>query len=120
MELEQLIKLTVDALEDIKAKDIVVMDVSKMSSLWDTLIIASGDSNRQVRALATNVIVKVKAAGVHVLSSEGEQYGEWVLVDLGNIVVHVMQPAVRQYYSLEDLWGGGKRPGVSLISDAKE
>ncbi|MCB6183884.1 ribosome silencing factor [Leeia sp. TBRC 13508] len=108
MELDALKAAVIDALEDIKAKDIQVLDVSKLSPLWDALIVASGDSNRQVKALANNVAVKMKELGVEVLSTEGEKYGEWVLVDLGNVVVHVMQPAVRQYYSLEQLWGGQK------------
>ena len=108
MELEALKAAVVDALEDIKAKDIQVLDVSELSPLWDALIVASGDSNRQVKALANNVAVKMKEQGVEVLSTEGEKFGEWVLVDLGNVVVHVMQPAVRQYYSLEQLWGGQK------------
>lgn len=108
MELAAIKAAVVDALEDVKAKDIVVLDVGHLTPLWDALIVASGDSNRQVKALANNVAVKMKEQGVPVLSVEGEQYGEWVLVDLGNVVVHVMQPAVRQYYSLEQLWGGQK------------
>lgn len=95
----------IDALEDIKAKDIVVIDVSRMGTLFDTLIIASGDSNRQTRALANSVREKVKEAGHDILGTEGEQEGEWVVVDLGETVVHIMVPAVRQYYNLEQLWG---------------
>ncbi len=108
MNTEQLQKLAIDALEDVKAKDIVVLDVTKLTTLFETLIIASGDSTRQVKALANNVREKIKEAGGEVLSVEGEQSGEWVLADLGSIVVHVMQPAVRDYYNLEGLWGGQK------------
>lgn len=104
MELRTLQKIVVDALEDIKAVDIEVINVTKLTSLFDRVIIASGSSNRQTRALANHVQEKVKEAGGEVLSTEGEDSGEWVLVDLGDIVVHVMQPAVRAYYNLEELW----------------
>ncbi|WP_137938237.1 ribosome silencing factor [Chitinivorax sp. B] len=108
MNTEELKKIAIEALEDVKAKDIVVLDVGKLTSMFEWLIVASGDSNRQVKALANNVREDVKEAGGEVLSVEGEQSGEWVLVDLGSIVVHVMQPAVRDYYNLEALWGGQK------------
>ena len=104
MELTKLKKLVVDALEDIKARDIDVINTSKVSNLFDCIIVASGDSNRQVRALAQNVEHKVREAGVEIISTEGEETGEWVLVDLGDLVVHIMQPAVRSYYALEELW----------------
>ena len=94
----------VNALEDIKARDITVLDVRKLTSLYDTLIIATGESARQVKALAHNVRDKLKDAGAGILGVEGEDGGEWVLVDAGDIVVHVMQPAVRTYYNLEELW----------------
>ena len=97
-------KAVVAALEDIKARDIVVLKVAHLSHLFERMIIASADSTRQVKALADNVQQKLKALGAQVLSTEGEQTGEWVLVDLGAIVVHVMQPAIRQYYDLEGLW----------------
>lgn len=102
----QLEKLVVSALEDIKAKDIEVINTTKLTPLFERIIIACGDSNRQVRSLARNVEDKVREAGAEILSTEGEDGGEWVLVDLGDIVVHVMQPAVRSYYNLEELWGG--------------
>ena len=108
MDTENLKKLAIDALEDIKAKDILTLDVSKLSSLFECLIIASGDSNRQVKALANKVREKVKEAGGDIIGVEGEATGEWVLVDCGNVVVHVMQPAVRDYYNIEGLWGGEK------------
>jgi ribosome-associated protein len=105
MDLEKMKQAVIDALEDVKAKDIQVLDVRHLSTLFDCMIIASGDSNRQVKALANNVQVKLKEQGATVYGTEGEQTGEWVLVDLGDVLVHVMQPAVRQYYNLEQLWG---------------
>lgn len=104
MEIRKLQKVVVAALEDIKAKDIEIINTAKVSSMFDCVVIASGDSNRQVRALARNVHEKAREAGAEVISIEGEESGEWVLVDLGDIVVHVMQPTVRQYYNLEELW----------------
>src|SRR3954447_3111525 len=104
MRLDKLQKIAVAALEDIKARDIQVLDVRQQTSLYDTLVIASADSNRQVKALANHVRDKLKEAGAPILGIEGEEAGEWVLVDAGDIVVHVMQPAVRAYYNLEELW----------------
>jgi ribosome-associated protein len=97
-------KAAVAALEDIKARDIAVLKVAHLTPLFERVIIASAESTRQVKALADNVREKLKARGYPVLSVEGEDSGEWVLVDLGAIVVHVMQPAIRQYYNLEELW----------------
>ena len=104
MRLDKLAKAAVAALEDIKGRDIVVLDVRKMSPLFDWMIVASADSSRLSRALANNLQEKMKALGARVHSVEGERTGEWVLVDLGSIVVHIMQPAIRQYYNLEELW----------------
>ncbi len=104
MRLNKLQQIAVTALEDIKARDIKVLDVRKLTSLCDSLVIASADSNRQVNALAHHVRDKLKEAGANVVGMEGEETGEWVLVDCGDIVVHVMQPAVRAYYNLEELW----------------
>lgn len=104
MDTRKLQKIVVNALEDIKGKDIEIINTAKLTSLFDRLVIATGDSNRQVKALARNVQDKVREAGAEVLSTEGEEAGEWVLVDLGDIVVHVMQPGVRLYYNLEELW----------------
>ena len=104
MDIRKLQKIAVDALEDVKAKDIEVLNTSKLSALFDRIIIATGDSNRHVKSLARNVHDKVKEAGGQVIGIEGEESGEWVLVDLGDIVVHVMQPVVRAYYNLEELW----------------
>lgn len=106
MKLAQLEKIVVSALEDIKARDIEVINTAKLTPLFERIIIACGDSNRQVRSLASHVEDKVREAGGEILSTEGEDGGEWVLVDLGEIVVHVMQPAIRSYYNLEELWGG--------------
>ena len=110
MRLDKQTKAAVAALEDIKARDIVVLDVKKMTALFDWIIIASADSGRQTRALSNNVQEKMKALGARVHSVEGERTGEWVLVDLGSIVVHIMQPAIRQYYNLEELWAPPLRP----------
>ena len=108
MNIEDKIKLIVSALEDIKARDIAVLDTTKLTSLFERMVIASGDSNRQTRALASNVRDKVKEAGEYVGGMEGEDSGDWVLLDLGDVVVHVMQPAVRALYNLEELWGAGE------------
>jgi ribosome-associated protein len=104
MDLKKLQQIVVSALEDIKGRDIEILNTTKLTSLFDRIVIASGDSNRQVRSLARNVHDKVAEAGGEVLSMEGEDNGEWVLVDLGEIVVHVMQPAIRVHYNLEELW----------------
>lgn len=104
MDIRKLQKIAVSALEDIKAKDVEVINTTKLTSLFDRIIVASADSNRQVKALARNVEDKAREAGVEVLGVEGEEAGEWVLVDLGDIVVHIMQPAIRSYYNLEELW----------------
>ncbi len=106
METRQIEQLVIAALEDIKAKDIEVIDTSKLTPLFESIIIACGDSNRQVRSLARHVGDKVREAGVEILSTEGEDSGEWILVDLGAVVVHIMQPTIRSYYNLEELWGG--------------
>jgi ribosome-associated protein len=104
MQTAKLQHITIAALEDIKGRDIEVINTSKLTSLFDRLIITSADSTRQVKALARNVCAEVEKAGGEIVGVEGEGSGEWVLVDLGSIVVHVMQPAVRSYYNLEELW----------------
>ena len=101
-------RLVVEALEDIKGKDIVVFNTARMPSMFERVVIASGDSNRQVKALADNVQERVKAEGSRVYGVEGEAAGEWVLVDLGDVVVHIMHPTVREFYNLEEVWGGKK------------
>lgn len=102
--LKELSQLVVEALEDIKAVDIRVLDVESISSFTDHMIIASGTSVRQVKALANSVVVKVKEAGFEILGSEGENPGEWILIDIGDVVVHIMVPQVRDFYNLEKLW----------------
>jgi ribosome-associated protein len=104
MDVRKLQKVAVEALEDIKGRDIEVINTTKLTAMFDYIIVASGDSNRQVKSLARSVSDKVKEAGGDVVSIEGEGSGEWVLVDLGSVVVHIMQPAVRAYYNLEELW----------------
>ncbi len=106
MDLRKLQRVVVDALEDVKGQDIRVFNTTGLTELFDRVILATGTSNRQTRALASHVREKVKAAGGQVVSVEGEETGEWVLVDLGDVVVHLMQPAIRSYYNLEELWGG--------------
>lgn len=111
MRLDKLVKATIAALEDIKGRDIVVLDVRRMTALFDRIILASADSARQGKALARNVQEKIKATGGRVYGIEGEREGEWILVDLGPVVVHIMQPAIRKYYNLEELWGTPPRKG---------
>ncbi|HMS78410.1 MAG TPA: ribosome silencing factor [Burkholderiaceae bacterium] len=106
MDIKKLQRVVVDALEDVKAQDIKVFNTTELTSLFDRVVIASGTSNRQTRALAASVRDKVKERGGDVISVEGEDTGEWVLVDLGDVVVHIMQPQIRSYYNLEEIWGG--------------
>ncbi len=130
MDIRKLQRVIVDALEDIKAQDIKVFNTSHLTELFDRVIVASGTSNRQTKALASSVREKVKEAGGDVVSSEGEDTGEWVLVDCGDAVVHILQPALRQYYNLEEIWGdkpvrmklgGGTGPnGAATASDDEE
>ena len=117
MENRKLQRVVVDALEDVKAQDIQVFNTTRISDLFDRVVLASGTSNRHTRALAANVAEKVKHAGGTVVSIEGEEVGEWVLVDLGDVVVHIMQPAVRAYYALEEIWGE-RRVNVKLRAPA--
>ena len=109
MQTAKLQRIAVAALEGIKGHDIEVINTSKLSPMFERIIVASADSTRQVKALAHSVSVKVKEAGGEVLGMEGQDSGEWVLVDLGSIVVHVMQPAVRSHYNLEELWRTGPK-----------
>ena len=107
-DIRKLQKAAIAALEDIKAREIEVFDVAHLTAMFDRVIIASADSARQLKALSSNVQEKAKAAGGRVYGVEGEDGGEWVLIDLGDIVVHIMQPAVRTHYNLEELWGQPK------------
>jgi ribosome-associated protein len=104
MNLEKLIDLVVEALEDVKAVDVRVVDVRGKTAITDIMVIASGTSDRHVKALADNVVIKAKEAGVQPLGVEGQDSRDWVLVDLNDVVVHVMMPQVRDFYNLEKLW----------------
>lgn len=105
MDIRKLQRAIVDGLEDVKAQDIKVFNTSHLTSLFDRVIVASGTSNRQTKALASSVREKVKESGGDIISTEGEDIGEWVLVDCGDAIVHILQPALRQYYNLEEIWG---------------
>ena len=104
MDAEQLKKLVIDSLEEIKGRDIVTLDVREMSGVTDFMVVCSGTSNRHVKSLANNVWVEVKKSGIVPLGIEGENTGDWVLVDFGDVVVHVMLPEARLFYDLERLW----------------
>jgi ribosome-associated protein len=128
MDIRKLQRAIIDGLEDVKAQDIKVFNTSHLTELFDRVVVASGTSNRQTKALASSVREKVKEAGGDIVSTEGEDIGEWVLVDCGDAIVHIMQPALRQYYNLEEIWGetpvrvklantsafGGARPSEAL------
>lgn len=118
MQLSRLQRLVIDALEDVKGQDIRVYNTTHLSNLFDRVVLVTATSNRQTRALASRVAEKAKQAGAIVLSVEGEEAGEWVLVDLGDVVVHIMQPAIRAYYALEELWGD-KAVRVRLAPEAR-
>jgi ribosome-associated protein len=118
MDVRKLQKIAVAALEDVKGEDIEVINTTKLTAMFDRIIVATGSSNRQVKSLARNVQDKVREAGGDIIGTEGEDSGDWVLVDLGSIVVHVMQPAVRSYYNLEELWQA--RPKRKAKSDKGE
>lgn len=107
MNSEKLTALVVAALDDVKAKEIVTLDVRKMTSVTDYMIVASGTSNRHVKALIENVSDKAREAGHRPIGIEGEEGGEWVLLDLQDALVHVMLPKVREFYNLEKLWSFG-------------
>ena len=116
MNSEQLCNLVVEALDDVKAKDIVKLDVRDMTTVTDYMIVASGTSNRHVQALVDNVAEKAKDAGHRPIGVEGEDGGEWVLLDLQDALVHVMLPKVREFYNLEKLWSLGS-PGDLAATD---
>ena len=104
MQFDELKKLVIHAIEDLKGENIVELDVKGKTSVTDLMIIVSGTSSRHVKSIADNVFTEAKKAGAQPLGMEGEMQAEWVLVDLGDIVVHVMQPQVREFYDLEKLW----------------
>ena len=101
---EEKTEAVVAALEDVKAQKINVIDTSKRSTMFERMVIASAQSTRQTKALADNVVAKLKERGEKIYGREGEENGEWILVDLGEVLVHIMQPAVRDYYNIEELW----------------
>ncbi len=101
-------KLVIAALEDIKAHDIQAIDVRRVTAMFDWIVVASAESARQTKSLSRHVRDRLRESGASIIGTEGEESGEWVLVDAGDIVAHVMQPAVREYYNLEELWGEGK------------
>jgi ribosome-associated protein len=106
MDIRKLQRAIVDGLEDVKAQNIVVFNTEHLSPLFERVIIASGTSNRQTKALASSVRDAVKKRGMQVMRTEGEDNGEWIIVDCGAAVAHIMQPAIRDYYHLEEIWGG--------------
>ena len=106
MDLRKKQRVVLEALEDVKGRDIVIFNTARMPSMFERVVIASGDSTRQVKALADRVQEKVRESGARVYGVEGEASGEWVLVDLGDVVVHIMHPTVRDFYNLEEVWGG--------------
>ena len=123
--IQKLQRAIVDGLEDVKAQDIQVFDTEHLSPLFERVIVASGNTNRQTRALAASVRDAVREAGFDKPRIEGEENGEWIIVDCGAAVVHIMQPAIRQYYTLEDIWGekpvrmrAGKTPAQSAAKAA--
>jgi len=116
-DVQKLQRAVVDSLEDVKAQDLVVFDTEHISSLFERVIIASGTSNRQTKALAASVRDKVREAGFAKPRIEGEDNGEWIIVDCGAVVVHIMQPTIRQYYNLEEIWG--EKPIRSKLGAAK-
>ncbi len=117
MQADQIKQLVINALEDLKAQNLLVLDVKGATSVTDYMILASGSSSRQVMALARNVQDAIRKEGMEPLSIEGLDAGEWVLVDLGDIIVHVMQPQVREYYDLEKLWREFSMPTLEPVSD---
>ncbi len=110
MHSEQTLELAQDSLEDLKARDIRVFDVRELTTVADYLLIASGTSDRHVRSLSEKIIRQFKEAGEPPLGIEGQDAGEWILIDLHDVIVHVMQPRTREFYKLEDLWALGSGP----------
>ncbi|RTZ40912.1 ribosome silencing factor [Candidimonas sp. SYP-B2681] len=119
MDIQKLQRLVIDALEDVKAQDIKIFNTTHITGLFDRVIITSGSSNRQTRAIASSVADSARESKIPIIAFEGQDTGEWVLVDLGDIVVHCMTPAIRQYYNLEEIWGG--RPvNVKLLPQSTQ
>ena len=127
MDIRKLQRAIVDGLEDVKAQAIVVFNTEAMSPLFERVIIATGASNRQTKALAASVRDAVRSRGMRVMRTEGEENGEWIIVDCGAAVAHIMQPSIREYYHLEEIWGGkavkmklGDTPGTRLVKASEE
>jgi ribosome-associated protein len=116
---EEKTQAIVAALEDVKAQKITVIDTGKLSTMFERMVIASAQSTRQTKALADNVVAKLKERGEKIFGVEGEDSGEWILVDLGEVLVHIMQPAVRDYYSLEELWSKAQATRPKLAKPPK-
>ena len=128
MDIRKLQRAIVDGLEDVKAQDIQVFNTEHLSPLFERVIVAAGASNRQTKALASSVRDAVRSAGMEVLRTEGEENGEWIIVDCGAAVAHIMQPSIRDYYRLEEIWGGkpvaiklgGGRTGLVKASEGAD
>ena len=117
MQSHELAQLATDALDELKALNVVTLDVRKQTSITDFMVIATGTSDRHVRSIADHVIEKFREAGFPALGVEGHEYGEWVLVDLGDVVVHVMRAKTRDFYKLENLWGMDDQAGQPTDSE---
>jgi ribosome-associated protein len=128
MDIRKLQRAIVDGLEDVKAQAITVFNTEALSPLFERVIVATGASNRQTKSLAASVRDKVRERGMQVMRTEGEENGEWIIVDCGAAVVHIMQPSIREYYNLEEIWGskpvkmklGGGRAGQGLVKASEE
>lgn len=117
MTIQRTQRLIIDALEDVKSRDIQVFNTSHLTGLFDRVIIASGTSTRQTRAIASHVVDKIREKRIPIIAFEGHDTGEWVLIDIGDIVVHIMQPSIRHYYNLEEIWGD-KPVRVKLLPES--
>ncbi|HBT33727.1 MAG TPA: ribosome silencing factor [Pusillimonas sp.] len=106
MNIQQLQRLVIDALENVKAQDIKVFNTTEITAMFDRVVLVTGTSNRQTRALAASVADAAREQKIPIVAYEGQDTGEWVLLDLGDIVIHCMQPEIRRYYNLEEIWGG--------------
>jgi len=116
MSLKKSVEKLARALDDIKAIDIRIIDVRKLTTITDTMIIATGRTNRQVKAMADNIMKAAKENGMELIGVEGQKESEWILIDLGDIVIHLMQPAVREYYQLEKLWSQEHMQSPAFLS----
>ena len=113
MQIDELKQLALNALDDVKAQDIKILDVRELSNVTDIMVVATGSSSRHVKSVATNLVAVAKAQGCRPIGIEGDDVGEWVLVDLGDVVVHVMQQSIREFYDLERLWATPPTGGLT-------